>query len=93
MHTAPSPLAGATDDASEPLAQSREPAGGVGGTDEVDVLFGKIQRRLGERAELNERVDGRGDLAGERAGQTAHRGARGGRRCRFDEIGDAFGLG
>ncbi len=86
-------LARAPDNVGESLAQAREPAGSVGGPHEVDVFFGEIQRRLGERPQLDERVDGRGDLARERSGQTARGCACSGRRCRFDQIGHAFRLG
>ena len=53
---------------------------------------GKVERRLGEHAQLDQRVDQRADLARERAGEAARRRARRGRRRRVDEVGDALGL-
>ena len=41
----------------------------VGRAQELDVLVGKVERRLGEHAQLDQRVDERVDLARERAGR------------------------
>ena len=70
----------------------RELAAHVGRAQELDVLLGKVERRLGEHPQLDQRVDQRADLARELAGQAARGGARRGRRRRVDQVGDALGL-
>ena len=73
-------------------AERRELACGIGGAQELDVLVGKIEGRLGEHAQLRDGVDQRADFARELAREAAHRRAR--RRCRggLDVVGHALRL-
>ena len=73
-------------------ADGRELALRVGGTQEIDVLVGKIERRLGEHPQLDERVGERAHLARELAREAARRRARRRRRRGVDQIGDALRL-
>ena len=74
-------------------ADRRKLALRVGGAQEVDLLVGKVERRLGEHPELDQRVGERAYLARELAGEASRGGAS--RRCgrRVDQVGDALGLG
>ena len=60
--------------------------------DGVDFLLGKVQRRLDQRAQLDELLrevpDPLGEFAAQRAQRATGRGLGGG----LDEIGDALGL-
>ncbi len=69
-------------------------AGGrVGRAQEVDLLLRKVQRRLGQGAQLRELVGQRPRQPGEFPLQRAHRAARGRGRAGIDEVGHGLGLG
>ena len=61
--------------------------------EEVDLLFGKVDRRLDVHARFGHRFGQRMHGDGELALQRAQRCARRLRRAAVDQIGDRFGLG
>ena len=73
-------------------ARSAEPAGRVGLAHELDVLFGKVERRLGQHAQLGHRVDQHAHLARELAGERPRGRACRRRRGGIDQVGHAFRL-
>ena len=67
--------------ASSCAAASREPAARVGALEEIDLLVGKVERRLDQHAQLDQRVGERVDLARERAVERARRPSAPRLRC------------
>jgi len=86
-------LARAGEHVVELAADRRQAAARVGRLQEVDLLLGEVQRRLDQRAQLEQRLDQGVDAPRELAGQRAV-----GRPCRrlgagVDQVGDCLGLG
>jgi hypothetical protein len=61
-------LPGAVEHVVELRADRRQPAARVGRLQEVDLLLGKVQRRLDQRAQLEQRLDQDADALRELAG-------------------------
>ena len=72
------------------IASSRPRASAL--LEKVDLLFGKVERGLDQRAQLDEALRQRVDVARERAGQRARRRARGRFGVGVDQVGDRLGL-
>ena len=68
-------------------------AAGVGLLQEVDVLLGKVQRRLDQHAQLARCARAGLDLPRERAAERAAGRARGGFGAGVDQVGHRLGLG
>ena len=70
-----------------------EPTAGVCLFEEVDLLFGEVERRLHQHAQLDQAIAQRVDLARKRSGQRAARRARGSFGAGFDQVAHGLGLG
>ena len=73
-------------------AHPGEPSVRVGSAQEIDVLVGKVECRLGERSQLDQRLDLGADRARELPRQAARRSPGRGRRRRVDQVGHTLGL-
>ena len=74
-------------------AQLGQSPGEFGRGEEIDFLFGKVDRGLDPDAQADRRLGDRAHAIGERAVETAHRRPRGRFGAGRDQIGDRFGLG
>ena len=73
-------------------ANARQPPGGVGLLQKIELFFREIERRFDQHAQLDQRRRQRVRALRKFAGQRAHRGARGDLGGRIDQVGDRFGL-
>jgi hypothetical protein len=78
--------------AASSAAQRTKPSGNVALTQDVDLLLGKIQRRLDAHAQLDQPLDQRMHFAREFARQRAHCRTGGRRGLRLDQVGHRFRL-
>ena len=78
--------------ASTRAGRARQPAAGIGGREEVDLLVGEVERRLDQRAQLDQRFGQRLDLVRKCAVERARRRARGRLGAGVDQVGDGLGL-
>jgi hypothetical protein len=85
-------LARAVADPSQFGDDPREAALRIGALEEVDFLLGKVERRLDQHAQLDQRIAQLPDLNRECAAQRAAGRTRGRFGAGVDQVGNRFGL-